>query len=188
MLRNNFEGDKNDWNTFKNTTKHINYCHLPLVYLIPCPGPQLIFSIHKLVVPGPIEMQSSPVPMFEFDMFTFNDCWTWIPSVFGLSLADETFTPWICTFWQPYTTILNIWLLTEDNPFTFTFCESKISRLYVEQSKQSRTIIIIISTNQNSTSHFLFQIFLHTVAPSGQLCPECLQFHNPIPWPSITPP
>lgn len=42
-------------------------------YLIPWPGPQAMFSIHKLVVPGPIEMQSSPVAILEFIIVTSDD-------------------------------------------------------------------------------------------------------------------
>ena len=42
-------------------------------YLIPCPGPHATFSIHKLVVPGPIEMQSSPVLILELRIVTLED-------------------------------------------------------------------------------------------------------------------
>lgn len=42
------------------------YCYIILAiarYLIPWPGPHAMSSIHKLVVPGPTETQSSPVPI-----------------------------------------------------------------------------------------------------------------------------
>lgn len=39
-------------------------------YLMPWPGPQETFSIHKFDVPGPIDMQSSPVPITAFKMVT----------------------------------------------------------------------------------------------------------------------
>nr|GMC83169.1 Os01g0623750 [Ipomoea batatas] len=61
--------------------------------LIPWPGPQAMFSIHKLELPGPMEIQSSPVPIWEFKIVTPDDDCTWIPSVLGLFPGAEIFTP-----------------------------------------------------------------------------------------------
>lgn len=85
-------------------------------YLIPCPGPQAMFSIHKLVVPGPTEMQSSPVRIFELRMVMWDDICTWMPSVLGLFPSARTFTPCSFTFWHPLNTMWNIWLFIEVNP------------------------------------------------------------------------
>lgn len=43
---------------------------------MPWPGPQATFSIHKFEVPGPIEMQSSPVLILEFKIVTPVVSWT----------------------------------------------------------------------------------------------------------------
>ena len=110
---------------------------IPIAYLIPCPGPHASLSIHKWEVPGPIEMQSSPVRMFELRMVTFDDLSTWMPSVLGLLLAAKTFTPWIFTSWQSYTTMWYIWLLTEDNPLINIFCESETSNVWKLENKQN---------------------------------------------------
>jgi hypothetical protein len=83
---------------------------------MPWPGPHLTRSIHKFFVPGPMEMQSSPVLMVDFIIVTSCDNWTWMPSVFGLSPAAMIFTLSTCTFWQPLNTIWNIWLFIDTNP------------------------------------------------------------------------
>lgn len=60
--------------------------YLPrLPTLIPWPGPHVTLLILTCLAPSPIEMQSSPVPMFESVMTTPVECPMWIPSVLGLS-------------------------------------------------------------------------------------------------------
>lgn len=49
------------------------YISIYMLYLMPCPGPHKTFSIHKLVLPGPIETQSSPVLILEFKIVTPDD-------------------------------------------------------------------------------------------------------------------
>ena len=102
------------------------YCHIILAivrYLIPWPGPHAMSSIHKFVVPGPIETQSSPVPIWELTMVTPVDAWTWMPSVLGLVPEAETLTPCSLTLLQPLMTMWNIWLLRDVNPIIFMFFE-----------------------------------------------------------------
>lgn len=67
--------------------------HACVLYLIPCPGPQVILDMKRLVVPGPMEMQSSPVPMTELVMLTWAEFPMWMPSVLGLSSGDEMLMP-----------------------------------------------------------------------------------------------
>lgn len=54
------------------------------MYLMPCPGPQVILVTPRLVTPCPIEMQSSPVPITLFDTLTRSDKLICMPSVLGL--------------------------------------------------------------------------------------------------------
>jgi len=48
-------------------------CMFFIFYLMPWPGPQATFSIHKLVVPGPTDTQSSSVPILAFKIVTSLD-------------------------------------------------------------------------------------------------------------------
>lgn len=52
--------------------------------LIPCPGPHVTLKTVICLLPSPKEMQSSPVAMLEWVMFTWVDFPMWIPSVLGL--------------------------------------------------------------------------------------------------------
>ena len=71
------------------------YDHIFDINLMPCPGPQLTFSIQTLDAPSPIDMQSSPVLMVDPVTVTSLDFWMWIPSVLGLSPGAVIFAP--CT-------------------------------------------------------------------------------------------
>lgn len=94
-----------------------------ICYLIPWPGPHATFSIHKLELPGPMEMQSSPVAILELRTVTPEDIWMWIPSVFGLFPEAETLVPCNITFLQPTIAMWNFWLFTELTPFITTLFE-----------------------------------------------------------------
>lgn len=54
-------------------------------YLIPRPGPHITSEMKMLVLPGPMETQSSPTPMTEEMTLIFVEWLMWMPSVFGLS-------------------------------------------------------------------------------------------------------
>lgn len=82
-------------------------------HLIPWPGPHATLSIHILLVPAPIEIQSSPVPIQELRIATLLDNCTWMPSVLGLLPEADTVTPCTFTLWQPLMTMWNIWLFSE---------------------------------------------------------------------------
>ena len=53
--------------------------------LMPWPGPHNTLKMVKLVQPGPMEMQSSPVPMTELATWILVESAMWMPSVLGLS-------------------------------------------------------------------------------------------------------
>ena len=109
-------------------------CNIPRAiksYLMPWPGPQVICSIHKSFVPGPIETQSSPVLIEVLKIATFLDNWTWMPSVFGLFPAALTLTPLMRTSWQPFITMWNIWLFNDISPLMLMFLEFVKLRLCV---------------------------------------------------------
>lgn len=55
-------------------THIINNEVLELIHLMPCPRPHTTFSIHKLVAPGPIDTQSSPVLILVLEMVTPVEC------------------------------------------------------------------------------------------------------------------
>jgi len=157
-----------------------------LSYLIPWPGPHATFSIHKLDVPGPIDIQSSPVPILEFKMVTAVDNWTWMPSVLGLFPSAETLTPCNLTFWQPLMTIWNIWLFNDANPVIAMFFELENSSDCT--IKRFKTLRIDCVFNYSQSCKIIMSC-MHTVAPLGQLpLPEFLQDHSPAPWPSRVPP
>lgn len=70
-------------------------------YLMPCPGPQRTFAMIILYDPGPMETQSSPVPIVTPVILTWEEPLMWMPSVFGLSEGAvmsialmTTFTLW----------------------------------------------------------------------------------------------
>lgn len=98
----------------------LSYMHNQLIhsalYLIPCPGPHAMFSIHKFWVPEPIEMQSSPVWILEFMMVTPLDCSTWMPSVLGLLLDAVIFSPSTFTSVHVSMTMWKSSLSTEVSP------------------------------------------------------------------------
>lgn len=85
-------------------------------YLTPWPGPQCILSIHKFVVPGPIDIQSSPVWILLSVMVTLVEDWTWIPSVLGLRAGAIIFTFCTFTLLQLLITRCISWLLIEVKP------------------------------------------------------------------------
>jgi len=103
--------------------------------LIPCPGPHAMSSIHKLVVPGPMEMQSSPVRILELRMVTWEDIWTWMPSVLGLFPSAKTFTPCTFTFWHPLNTMWNIWLFNEVNPLIAMLFELVKANVWTQHNR-----------------------------------------------------
>lgn len=85
---------------------------------MPCPGPQPMWSIHMFLVPGPIEMQSSPLLIVLLLMVTPVEYCTWMPSVFGLPLGAM-----ILMFWSlmlllcPMATWI-VWLFRDVKPLT----------------------------------------------------------------------
>ena len=87
-----------------------------LCYLIPWPGPHWMPCMETWVDPGPMEMQSSPVPILELVILTKWDDWMWIPSVLGLLASAETLTPSMFTLLQLLITIWNFWLFIDVKP------------------------------------------------------------------------
>ena len=59
---------------------------------MPWPGPHATFSIQRLVAPGSMEKQSSPVLICVSMIVTPEDNCTWMPSVLGFFLEAETLT------------------------------------------------------------------------------------------------
>ncbi|BAS71687.1 Os01g0296166 [Oryza sativa Japonica Group] len=59
-----------------------------LPMLMPCPGPQVTFSMWTLSVPAPMETQSSPLETTVLVMRTSEVFSTWMPSVLGLSAGE----------------------------------------------------------------------------------------------------
>ena len=88
------------------------------------------------MVPGPTEMQSSPVCILELRIVTLEDNWTWMPLVFMLFLAAMTMTPCIFTLLHALTTIWNIWLFMEVNPLTTILFELINSNVYLHTHKK----------------------------------------------------
>ena len=86
------------------------------IYLIPCPGPHLMPLISMFLVPGPIDMQSSPVwsvlPVIETPV----DPCTWMPSVLGLWSGAIVLTFRTTTFLQLLITRWADWLLIDVKP------------------------------------------------------------------------
>ena len=108
-------------------------------------------SIHKFVVPGPIETQSSPVPIWELRMVTPVDAWTWMPSVLGLVPEAETLTPCSLTLLQPLITMWNIWLLRDVNPIIFMFFELEnpnvCTPISIKKNKKTKLISLWLLGN-----------------------------------------
>lgn len=67
-------------------------------YLMPCPGPQSTFATVMLYDPGPIDIQSSPVPIVMPVILTRVEPLMWMPSVFGLSAGAVMSTALMTTF------------------------------------------------------------------------------------------
>lgn len=87
-------------------------------YLTPWPGPHLMLLINKLFVPGPIDMQSSPVCMVLPLIVTPVEVCTWMPSVFGLRSGAISFTFWTTTLLHLLITRWVSWLLIDVKPLT----------------------------------------------------------------------
>lgn len=66
-----------------------------------------------LELPGPMEMQSSPVEILEFKIVTPVEDDKWIPSVFGLSPGAEMLTPCSLALVHAYNRMWNIWLFND---------------------------------------------------------------------------
>jgi hypothetical protein len=88
--------------------------YLPrLPMLIPWPGPQItpLISISRL--PSPMEIQSSPVEIFELITLILVERPMWIPSVLGL-FSGVLMVIWSnVRFWHPKTLMLNCLLLND---------------------------------------------------------------------------
>lgn len=76
------------------------YTNCIIIDLTPCPGPHLMLLMYKFLVPGPIDMQSSPVCMMLPVIVTPVDDCMWMPSVLGLSSGAISFTFLTITFLQ----------------------------------------------------------------------------------------
>lgn len=72
---------------------------------MPWPGPHLMLDMYRLVVPGPIDMQSSPLWRVLPVMVTPVDNCTWMPSVLGLWSGAIAFTFRTTTLLQLFITI-----------------------------------------------------------------------------------
>lgn len=156
--------------------------------LMPWPGPQLTSSIHKLVVPGPIETQSSPVWMLAPVIVTPVDPCTWIPSVFGLFPGAFILTPCTSTRSQLSITMWYNSLFIDDRPLIETSLELRnVSDCFSEKEKKNwYEIEKTIMSYLICLYHFSMPAL--TVAPFGQLRPEALQPHRADPEPSKVPP
>lgn len=89
-----------------------------VIYLIPCPGPQAMWSIQTFLEPGPMEMQSSPLLIELLLMVMPVEYCRLMPSVFGLPLGATILMPWskmllLC----PMATWI-IWLFRDVKPLT----------------------------------------------------------------------
>lgn len=74
-----------------------------LPMLIPWPGPHWTLVMLMALLPGPMEMQSSPVLNVEFVMLMLVDLEMWIPSVLGLSFGATNVRLSNLMFWLSYT-------------------------------------------------------------------------------------
>lgn len=126
---------------------------------MPWPGPHIMRSIHKFFVPGPIEMQSSPVLITELVIATSDDNCTCIPSVFGLFPEAMTLTPSICTFLHPLTTIWNIWLFNDTNPLILMFMEFVILNVCNKKYKFKISIWTLKKNGELHKPSLYFYIF-----------------------------
>lgn len=118
---------------------------------MPWPGLQTTLWIRKFEVPGPIEMQSSPVLIMEFKIWNLDECCTWIPSVFKLFPGAKTFSLSNFTLLHPLNTMWNIWLFIEVSHLITMFfelensivCKKKKKNIYI----MNIFLIIIIELN-----------------------------------------
>ena len=76
-----------------------------------------------------------------------------MPSVFGLSPAAITLTPWTCTFWQPFITMWNIWLFSDSNPLIFMLLEFTKLKVCIHATKKDKKTNL--STSNNATLNSL---------------------------------
>jgi hypothetical protein len=60
-------------------------------YLMPWPGPHKTLEMVSWLLPAPMDMQSSPVPMEDLEILIPVESAIWMPSVFGLSLGADIF-------------------------------------------------------------------------------------------------
>lgn len=124
-----------------------------LPMLIPWPGPHVMPEMSMFVVPGPNDMQSSPVAMFTLLIRTLFDELTWIPSVLGLSIGANI-DMWLITMpSQLFTWRWNISLFFEVIPsidefltnFNFKDCENTY------KNEMVRLLFSFIYTFNNAT-------------------------------------
>ena len=87
---------------------------------MPWPGPHLMSLMSMSEVPGPKEMQSSPVPMVVLRMLTCREWLTWMPSVLGLLDGAMIRTPWTVTPLQSKMDMWNSLLSSSVSCFTLT--------------------------------------------------------------------
>jgi hypothetical protein len=98
-------------------------------------------SIHKLVVPGPIETQSSPVRILAPLIVTPVDPCTWIPSVFGLFPGAFILTPCTVTASQLSITMWYNSLFIDVRPLIKTLLEFLSVSDYFNKREKENIII-----------------------------------------------
>ncbi|BAS73235.1 Os01g0623750, partial [Oryza sativa Japonica Group] len=110
--------------TFSTPPSSLSFPRLPM--LMPWPGPQLTCSTRRLEVPGPTEMQSSPVWMLAPVMVTADDDCTWMPSVLGLLPGATIRASCTATPSHPSITTWYSSLFTDLTPLITTFPAIKL--------------------------------------------------------------
>lgn len=173
-----------------------------LSYLIPCPGPQAMRSIHKLVLPWLTDMQSSPVIMVLWLIVTPVENCTLIPSVLGLPLGALIFTSWITTLLQWSTAMCIVWLSNDVIPLTTTLLDQlndidciwcsqnqllviKIYNRYYHNALMiklfyGKIYIVTMKWFQNWTDHIYFIFFSSTKTEGKERFTKKIKFHNKI--------
>lgn len=116
---------------------------------MPWPGLQTTLWIRKFEVPGPIEMQSSPVLIMEFKIWNLDECCTWIPSVFKLFPGAKTFSLSNFTLLHPLNTMWNIWLFIEVSHLITMFFELENSIVCQKKKKKVKENNEYFSYNNN---------------------------------------
>lgn len=106
-----------------------------LPMLIPWPGPQWTLVMLMSLLPGPKEMQSSPVPITEFLMLIPVDLEMCMPSVLGLLSGAITVTWSNVISWHPCTLKCMRLLLIEVMSLIVAVFTEVSFKVYIEQNR-----------------------------------------------------